>query len=79
MARKSSDSDAQIHACCGKKISPTIIQKQLVMKEVAFAVIIGPEYALLSAEIFVFFFWSLLHDEDEFTFLLPEIKRKLHD
>lgn len=49
------------------------------MKEVAFAVIIGPEYALLSAEIFVFFFWSLLHDEDEFTFLLPEIKRKLHD
>lgn len=62
-----------------KKISPTIIEKGLVMKKIVFAVIMVPEYASLSAEMFVFFSWRFLHDEDEFSSLLPEIKRKLHD
>lgn len=62
-----------------EKISLTVIQKGLVMKEIAFAAIMGPEYASLSTVIFVFFFWRFLHDEDEFRSLLPEIKRKLRD
>lgn len=62
-----------------EKISPTIIQKGLVMKVIAFAVIMGPEYASLATVIFVFFFWRFLHDEDEFSSLLPEIEKKLHD
>lgn len=49
------------------------------MKKIVFAVIMVPEYASLSAEMFVFFSWRFLHDEDEFSSLLPEIKRKLHD
>lgn len=39
-----------------EKILLTIIQKVLVMKEISFAVIMGPKYALLSTAIFVFFF-----------------------
>lgn len=62
-----------------EKISPTIIQKGLVMKEIAFAAIMGREYASVSTVIFVFFFWRFLRDEGEFSSLLPEIKRKWHD
>lgn len=49
------------------------------MKEIAFAAIMGLEYASLSTVILVFFFWRFLHDEDECSSFLSEIKRKLRD
>lgn len=49
----------------------------MVLKEIAFAVIMGLEYASLFAIISVFFFWSFLHDEDEFSSLFHEIKKKI--
>lgn len=51
----------------------------MVLKVIAFAVIMGLEYASLFTIISVFFFWSFLHDEDEFSSLFLEIKRKLDD
>lgn len=50
----------------------------MVLEEIAFAVIMELEYASLFTIISVFFFWRFLH-EDEFSSLLPEIKRKLDD
>jgi len=63
VAQKSSGSDTQILACCRKNISDRYL-KGLVMKEIAFTAIMGPEYASLSTVRFVFFFWRFLHDED---------------
>lgn len=51
----------------------------MVLEEIAFAVIMELEYASLFTIISVFFFWRFLHEEDEFSSLLPEIKRKLDD